>query len=122
MKVINRILEYRNYKRFTNTALEKSIGIGNGYLSKTEKRNGDVGTDIVIKLIEVHNEINLEWLMTGIGSMLKIHETNYSEKLKACEEDKAMFSNLLKEKIEEVESLKKIHSTIHNKSKLKTQK
>lgn len=97
MKVINRILEYRNYKRFTNTALEKSIGIGNGYLSKTEKRNGDVGTDIVIKLIEVHNEINLEWLMTGIGSMLKIHETNYSEKLKACEEDKAMFSNLLKE-------------------------
>ncbi|MBI9064822.1 MAG: hypothetical protein JEZ14_22745 [Marinilabiliaceae bacterium] len=61
-------------KRFVKTiglsvsAFEKSIGASNGYVNSIAK---SIGIDKLEKIIEIYSNMNIEWLLTGNGSMLK---------------------------------------------------
>lgn len=45
MKAVDRLYEYLNIKGLKPTAIEKAIGISNGYLSAQKKRQADIGKE-----------------------------------------------------------------------------
>jgi len=71
MKAIERLYQYFNFKEIRPTRLEKDIGIGNGYFSGQLRREADIGSSIIEKIIENTQDLNLEWLITGVGPMIK---------------------------------------------------
>ncbi len=74
MKAIERIYQYLEYKGLKPTVFEKEIGLSSGYLSVQKKRNADIGETIVNKINDNCRDINITWLLTGEGEMLKTKE------------------------------------------------
>ena len=70
MKLIDRLYEYFELKGVKPTALEKKIGLGNGYLGKQHKRGGDFGSEIIEKIVYEFPDLNIDWLLTGRGTMV----------------------------------------------------
>ena len=56
----------------TVSAFEKSIGVANGYVNSISK---SIGIDKVSLILEKYPNINIEWLLTGRGEMLKTKHT-----------------------------------------------
>lgn len=71
MKAIDRFYEYLAEKSLKPTAIEKEIGLSNGYLSAQKKRNADMGEGMLLKIIDYFRDINPLWLLTGEGPMLR---------------------------------------------------
>ncbi|WP_316632640.1 S24 family peptidase [uncultured Flavobacterium sp.] len=77
MKAIERFYQYLEYKGIKPTRFEKDNGLSNGYLGTQLKRNGNLGEDILNKIIDNCLDLNPVWLLTGRESMIKIN--NYTE-------------------------------------------
>jgi hypothetical protein len=71
MKAIERLYKYIDYKGYKPTNFEKEIGLSSGYLSIQKKRNADLGESVIVKINDYCQELSIEWLLTGEGSMLK---------------------------------------------------
>lgn len=71
MKAIDRLYEYLAIKGLKPTAVEKAMGLSNGYLSVQKKRQADIGEGMMNKIIDYCRDINPEWLLTGYGTMLR---------------------------------------------------
>lgn len=71
MKAIERISEYLNFKIISPHKFEKTMHISNGYFQKQLKNKGSIGSDILIKVYEHYNDLDMMWVLTGEGSMLK---------------------------------------------------
>lgn len=67
MEINSRIRTFLKWKRVTIQAFESSIGKTNGYIAHTKSPTAGVLADIA----RVYPEINLTWLITGDGNMLK---------------------------------------------------
>ena len=76
MKAIERLYQYMEYKGLKPTALEKKIGLSNGYLGVQRKRNADMGEGVFLKIIDNCRDINSSWLLTGEGNMLRSESEN----------------------------------------------
>lgn len=50
---------------------EIHVGLSTGYISNMSKNSGGVSSDVMLKLREKFPNLNLNWLITGEGSMLK---------------------------------------------------
>ncbi|HEY3389237.1 MAG TPA: hypothetical protein VGK38_06665 [Prolixibacteraceae bacterium] len=72
MKAIERLYQYFEFKGIRPSRFEKDIGIGNGYFSLQHRRGADIGSSIVEKIAEYARDLNIEWLMIGLGSMTKV--------------------------------------------------
>lgn len=75
MKPIERLFQYLEYKGIKPTRAERDFGLSNGYLALTLKRKGDIGSQIVDKILNNCPDLSQEWLMLGTGQMLKIHRS-----------------------------------------------
>jgi hypothetical protein B2_07877 len=62
-----RILQFIDYKRLSKNKFYKETGLSNGILDK----QGGISSDSLEKIYCVYPEINLDWLLTGKGEMLK---------------------------------------------------
>lgn len=69
MKAIERFHEYLELKGIKPTRFEKDIGLSNGYLGTQLRRSGNLGEDILNKIIDNCLDINPIWLLTGKGEM-----------------------------------------------------
>lgn len=56
----------------TVSAFEKSIGVANGYVNSISK---SIGIDKISLILEKYPNLNIEWLLTGRGEMLKTKHT-----------------------------------------------
>jgi hypothetical protein len=74
MKPIERIEIFMHFKKITPHAFEQKIDLSNGYFSKQLKNLGSVGSDILIKIYLVYPELDILWILTGEGQMLKLAE------------------------------------------------
>jgi len=72
MKAIERLYQYFDFKGIKPTHQERDMGIGNGYFSGQLKRNADIGSSILEKIIEYNQDLNLYWLISGTGKMIII--------------------------------------------------
>lgn len=75
MKIIERIYILLEHKGIKPTVLEKKIHLSNGYFSIQKKRNADVGENAIRKVAVFFSDVNIEWLITGKGEMLKHQHT-----------------------------------------------
>jgi len=71
MKAINRLFEYFDYKSIKPTRFEKEYSISNGYFGIQLKRNADIGSGILEIIVNNCRDLNVVWLLTGEGDMLK---------------------------------------------------
>jgi hypothetical protein len=79
MKPIERIAIFIHYKKISPHAFEKKIELSNGYFSKQLKHLGSVGSDILIKINQTYTDLDILWVLTGEGQMLK-EEILHSQK------------------------------------------
>ena len=71
MKIIHRLQKYIDYKEVSLNSFDKSIGAANGYIGKQIKNEASIGSDLLEKIISTYSDLNLNWLITGEGLMLK---------------------------------------------------
>ena len=126
MKVIKRLEIYINYKQLSKNQFDKSIGASNGYIGKQIRNNASIGGDIIEKIASVYTDLNLNWLISGIGEMIQSSYAQgyniveerpppYDKKCKECEEKDKMIE-ILKEHIE---TLKQLNETLITKTSAK---
>jgi hypothetical protein len=65
-----RILQFIDYKGIGITKFFKETGIKRGFLD-TDKLDSSVSDMFLAKIIAVFPELNIEWLLTGEGEMLR---------------------------------------------------
>lgn len=63
----SRIIQFAEYKRFSKRKIYLDTGISNGVLDKPT----GLTEDNIEKFISTYPEVNVNWLMTGEGNMLK---------------------------------------------------
>jgi hypothetical protein len=71
MKPIERIAIYIDFKKISPHAFEKKIDLSNGYFFKQLKHLGSVGSDILIKIHQTYTDLDILWILTGQGQMIK---------------------------------------------------
>lgn len=97
MSVKNRIKEYCKAEKLSISAFEESIGVSNGYVNAISK---SIGIDKLNTIIEKYSNLNIEWLLTGKGSMLKdaplpiAHQVNGQENLDLSQQSLALPKSL----------------------------
>ncbi len=67
MNIRARIIEYLNFKGISKYKFYQDLKLSNGFLDKT----GAIGSDKCEQIINYYDDLSLDWLMLGIGSMLK---------------------------------------------------
>jgi hypothetical protein len=76
MGIVDRIYDYVEYKRVTISEFSKIINVSSGYFAKQKSNNANIGSNIIEKIIKSYPEINLYWLITGEGNMLRKVESS----------------------------------------------
>ncbi|MBP1645992.1 MAG: peptidase [Bacteroidetes bacterium] len=75
MSVKERIKIFVKYKNISIIDFEKSINVANGYVNSISK---SIGIDKINIILDKYPNLNIEWLLSGRGNMLKITEgTNF---------------------------------------------
>lgn len=65
--IVDRVLEIIDLKNINKSTFYKLTGLSNGFLDKVK----DIGASKIESILNVFEDINPEWLITGKGSMLK---------------------------------------------------
>ena len=68
MNVKERLKEFIKLEKMSVSDFEKSINTANGYVNSISK---SIGVDKISTILENYPNINIEWLLTGNGEMLK---------------------------------------------------
>lgn len=68
---LHRIKEYIDHKGISMRAFEASTGLSNGSFASQLKNDKTIGVDRLENILRVYSDINIEWLLTGEGEMLK---------------------------------------------------
>lgn len=68
MSVKDRIKAFIDYNNQSISLFEKSIKASNGYINSISK---SIGLDKLLTIIEKYPNLNIEWLLTGKGEMIK---------------------------------------------------
>lgn len=79
MKAISRLYQYFDFKHIKPTRFEKDFGLSNGYFGVQLKREADIGSGILEIIINNCRDLNIEWLISGKGQMIKEIEINKVE-------------------------------------------
>lgn len=74
MSVAKRLVEFHDYLKSNGyggrNVFECAIGKSSGYLTTALKKNTSIGSDVLEVLISKFPELNIDWLLSGNGSML----------------------------------------------------
>lgn len=73
MEIKDRISKFIQYKNITIAEFERNVSLANGYIKKFK---GSIGSDKLNNIISYYPDININWLITGEGSMLKSEISN----------------------------------------------
>lgn len=68
---IQKIKHYLDYRGIKVSTLEKAVGMSNGSFASQLKNNKTIGLDKLENILSKYPDINIEWLLTGEGDMLK---------------------------------------------------
>ena len=67
MEIVDRIKLFREYLGIGQTAFEVNIGVARGHFSNVKT----LGSDRILRIHTKYPELNIEWLVTGNGEMIK---------------------------------------------------
>jgi transcriptional regulator with XRE-family HTH domain len=68
----NRIKIFREYKSLKQVEFAKMIQVSRSTLSEIENgKNKNPSSSVIVNIRDAFNDINIEWLLTGKGEMIK---------------------------------------------------
>ena len=70
-RIIDRINSFIHHKGISMRSFEAKAGLTNGIISTAIKRKTDLSWESVSKIVDTYKDIDIEWLITGNGQMLK---------------------------------------------------
>lgn len=71
LKTIDRLMQFINYAGLSARQFDLSIGASNGYTLRMQKNSASVGSDVIENILKAYPQLNVVWLITGEGDMLK---------------------------------------------------
>lgn len=83
--MLNRFLQIVDHYGITKSSFEASIGASNGFFNKMKDEKAKVDINKLALLLKEYPEINIMWLITGKGEMLKSKESNEPVGIKSNE-------------------------------------
>ncbi|MEZ2414204.1 hypothetical protein ACA086_04515 [Muriicola sp. E247] len=95
LKTIDRLIQFINQAGLSARQFDLSIGASNGYTLRMKKNRASIGSDVIENILRIYPQLNVVWLLTGEGTMLK-------EKLEPLPLD---FDQLPSDKQEEIETI-----------------
>ena len=124
MSVIKRLKDFIKSQGLTISGFEKDINVSNGYVNSISK---GIGGEVLLSILEKSPKLNIDWLLTGKGSMLKedtskpvntpedmgqvalLQQENsfLKEKITLLEENKILQAKEIKRLEEEIKRIKK---------------
>lgn len=90
MSVKERVKKFVKYENISIIDFEKSINVANGYVNSISK---SIGIDKINTILEKYPNLNIEWLLTGNGEMLKDSINNKDEQDKIITANHTLQSN-----------------------------
>ena len=88
-------MEFINYAGLSARQFDISIGASNGYILRMQKNKASIGSDVIENIIRTYPQLDVAWLLTGEGRMIKTGE----------EVPPADFHTLPREQQREIEAL-----------------
>lgn len=85
-----RVLQFIDYKGFSNRDFCKKILVSSSYFTKL----GAIGSNVMEKIAQEFPQINIDWVITGRGKMMLDPVSNYSfevEKLSVVNEEAEVY-------------------------------
>lgn len=73
-KAIDRIFSIIKALGMSARQFDISIGASNGYTLRMKKNNASVGSDILERIVEKYPFVNINWIVTGRGTMFGMTE------------------------------------------------
>jgi hypothetical protein len=92
-KTVDRLMQFIKHAGMSARQFDLSIGASNGYTLRMLKNNASIGSDVIENIVATYPKLNLVWLITGEGEMLK------------SEANSLNFNQLPKEKQSEIEQI-----------------
>jgi hypothetical protein len=74
LKTIDRLMQFIKYVGLSARQFDLSIGASNGYTLRMQKNSASIGSDVIENIIKTYPQLNVIWLITGEGEMLKENE------------------------------------------------
>jgi cyanate lyase len=71
-----RLKLYIDYKGLSLRGFEQSIGVSNGSFTSQLKNGKTIGIDKLENILQVYDELNPDWVLTGRGNMLRESQEN----------------------------------------------
>lgn len=81
MGIVARIKQYIDSKGISISSFEQKIGASDGMMRRAIKNDTDIQAKWITSISENYHDLNIEWLVTGAGSMLKYTEEEYTKEL-----------------------------------------
>ncbi|WP_366938649.1 hypothetical protein [uncultured Eudoraea sp.] len=88
-------MQFIKFAGLSARQFDLSIGASNGYTLRMKKNNASIGSDVIENILKVYPQLNVVWLITGEGDMLKKQE----------EDEILDFDHLPKSRQQEIEDL-----------------
>jgi hypothetical protein len=95
IKTIDRLMQFIKNSGLSARQFDLSIGASNGYTLRMRKNKASIGSDVIENILNVYPDLNVVWLLTGEGPMLKSQQ----------EEEILDFDNLPLHKQREIERM-----------------
>ncbi|MFK7814163.1 MAG: hypothetical protein AB8B59_16820 [Maribacter sp.] len=69
--LLNRIHEYLLHENMSFNKFEISLEVSHGSISNAWKREKNIGSNVIEKILKIYPEIRAEWLLRGEGDMFE---------------------------------------------------
>ena len=123
LKTIDRLIQFIEYAGLSARQFDISIGAANGYTLRMKKNHASIGSDVIENILRTYPQLDVVWLLTGEGNMIKeTHEDipefdqlpreqqleiNRIIELKIKERQQKELQELLKQVTEEIEKARR---------------
>lgn len=103
---LQRIKRYIDFRGIRVSVLEREVGMSNGSFASQLKNNKTIGVDKLENILKIYEDINVEWLLTGNGNMLKEVVLEYnSPKINELKEETTIIENIPVYNVQTVEGI-----------------
>lgn len=102
-------MQFIKYSGLSARQFDLSIGASNGYTLRMSKNRASIGSDVIENILRTYPDLNVVWLLTGEGPMLKSQQ----------EDEILDFDKLSPEKQKEIEQIIEIKIKERQREELK---
>lgn len=74
LKTVDRLMIFIKESGLSARKFDLSIGASNGYTLRMSKKRASIGSDVIERILKIYPDLNVVWLLTGEGHMLKSQE------------------------------------------------